>query len=68
MLKQGHGPAGRPVATRIYRDNGKEVLNVHELKTDDSIWLSFGEDFKQPYSKCCGYFVLGDGCATFTCF
>ena len=46
-----HGPAGRLVAKKIYKDNGEEVLNVHELKTDDSIWLSFGEPFRSPYSK-----------------
>ena len=48
-----HGPAGRWVAQRIYRDNGDEVINVHELNTDDCIWLSFGEPFISPHSKWC---------------
>ena len=51
VMRQGFGPAGRPLARRIYRDNGKEVFDVHELETDDCLWLSFGENFISPYSK-----------------
>jgi hypothetical protein len=51
VMRRGHGPAGRPLARRIYKDNGKEVVNVLELETDDCIWLSFGEKFISPYSK-----------------
>ena len=51
VMRQGYGPAGRPLARRIYKDNGAEVLDVHELETDQCIWLSYGEKFISPYSK-----------------
>ncbi|XP_028410798.1 doublecortin domain-containing protein 1-like isoform X3 [Dendronephthya gigantea] len=50
VLRKSHGPAGRSLARRIYKDDGKEVLDVHELETDDCIWLSFGEKFISPYT------------------
>ena len=51
VMRQGHGPAGRPLARRIYKDSGEEVLDVHKLETDGCIWLSFGEKFISPYSE-----------------
>ena len=59
VMRQGHGPAGRPLARRIYKDSEEEVLDVHELETDDCIWLSFGEKFISPYSEYFIFCILG---------
>lgn len=51
VAREGHGPAGRRLGRRIYKDNGEQILNVYELETDSCVWLSFGEKFISPYSK-----------------
>ena len=31
---------------------GNEIKDVHELEYDQEVWLSFGEPFKNPFSRC----------------
>ena len=48
----------KAVAQKLYNKYGKEITNPHQLEeeyaeTEDAVevWLSFGEQFKNPFSK-----------------
>lgn len=51
VSSSGAGPAGRRVAKRVFLGDGTEVKNVHDLKYDEDIWLSYGEEFKPLHGQ-----------------
>ncbi|XP_022088239.1 uncharacterized protein LOC110977975 [Acanthaster planci] len=36
------------VVTKIFDREGKEITDVHALKNDQEVWISFGEPFRDP--------------------
>ncbi|XP_078585568.1 doublecortin domain-containing protein 1-like isoform X2 [Branchiostoma floridae x Branchiostoma japonicum] len=42
------GPALSSVAKKLYDREGQEINNIYSLKSEQEVWLSFGEDFKPP--------------------
>lgn len=44
-------PKLAPIAKKIYNEYGREITDVFSLKTDDDIWVSFGENYISPFSK-----------------
>lgn len=44
-------PAIRPIPKKIYDNMGRPITNVFDLEYDQEIWLSFGEPWKNPFSK-----------------
>ena len=41
----------KAVAQKLFNKYGIEITNVFELEYDTELWLSFGEPFKNPFSK-----------------
>ncbi len=39
------------VVTKIFDKNGTEIDNVYALKYDQEVWISFGEEFRDPNGK-----------------
>ena len=39
------------MARKIFDNQGHEIKNVFELQYDQDIWLSFGENWKNPFSQ-----------------
>lgn len=39
------------MAQKIYDKFGKEIKAVIDLEYDAEVWLSFGEPWKNPFSK-----------------
>ncbi len=44
-------PNIRPIAQKLYNNFGQEIPSVYDLETDMEVWLSFGEPWKNPFSK-----------------
>lgn len=40
-------------AQKLFNKYGVELRNVFDLEYDSELWLSFGEPFKNPFSKLC---------------
>ncbi|XP_038054500.1 doublecortin domain-containing protein 1-like isoform X2 [Patiria miniata] len=40
------------VVTKIFDREGKEITDVYSLKTDQEVWISFGEPFRDPNVYC----------------
>lgn len=40
------------IVTKIFDSKGKEITNVHDLKNDQKVWLSFGEPYRDPSVYC----------------
>lgn len=53
MFANPQNPKLAPVAKKIFNQFGREVVDVFTLQTDDQIWVSFGEPYISPFSKCC---------------
>lgn len=49
-----NNPAIRPLASRLFDRFGRDIKSVHDLEAEEQeveVWLSFGEAWKNPFSK-----------------
>ncbi|KAL4224512.1 doublecortin domain-containing protein [Mactra antiquata] len=45
-------PKLAPIAKKIFNVYGRDIVDVFTLKTDDEIWVSFGENYISPFTYC----------------
>ena len=51
LLSNPIRPKILPVATNIYDQYGNDIKDVFTLEYDQEIWVSFGEQFINPFGK-----------------